>query len=113
MASRPMNARTCASGCSRTAWPRLPLKESSAMRRVVVTGLGITSSIGNNAEEVADSLKAGRSGIVFAEDYARLNFRSQVHGTVKIDLEPAVDRRQKRFMGDGAPYAYLDRKGVG
>src|SRR3546814_14653870 len=77
------------------------------MRRVVVTGLGITSSIGNNAEEVADSLKAGRSGIVFAEDYARLNFRSQVHGTVKIDLEAAVDRRQKRFMCDVAAYAYL------
>lgn len=77
------------------------------MRRVVVTGLGITSSIGNNAEEVADSLKAGRSGIVFAEDYAKLGFRSQVHGTVKIDLEAAVDRRQKRFMGDGAAYAYL------
>lgn len=77
------------------------------MRRVVVTGIGITSSIGNNAEEVADSLKAGRSGIVFAEDYARLGFRSQVHGTVKIDLDAAVDRRQKRFMGDGAAYAYL------
>ncbi|WP_341910246.1 beta-ketoacyl-ACP synthase I [Ferrovibrio terrae] len=77
------------------------------MRRVVVTGLGITSSIGNNAEEVADSLKAGRSGIVFADEYAKLNFRSQVHGTVKIDLEAAVDRRQKRFMGDGAAYAYL------
>lgn len=77
------------------------------MRRVVVTGLGITSSIGNNAEEVADSLKAGRSGIVFAEDYARLGFRSQVHGAVKIDLDAAIDRRQKRFMGDGAAYAYL------
>ncbi|WP_341895517.1 beta-ketoacyl-ACP synthase I [Ferrovibrio terrae] len=77
------------------------------MRRVVVTGLGITSSIGNNAEEVADSLKAGRSGIVFADEYAKLNFRSQVHGTVKIDLEAAIDRRQKRFMGDGAAYAYL------
>jgi 3-oxoacyl-[acyl-carrier-protein] synthase-1 len=77
------------------------------MRRVVVTGLGITSSIGNNAEEVADSLKAGRSGIVFAEEYARLGFRSQVHGTVKIDLDAAIDRRQRRFMGDGAAYAYL------
>jgi 3-oxoacyl-[acyl-carrier-protein] synthase-1 len=77
------------------------------MRRVVVTGLGITSSIGNNSEEVADSLKAGRSGIVFSEEYAKLGFRSQVHGTVKIDLEAAVDRRQKRFMGDGAAYAYL------
>lgn len=77
------------------------------MRRVVVTGLGITSSIGNNAGEVTDSLKAGRSGIVFAEDYARLGFRSQVHGPVKIDLDAAIDRRQKRFMGDGAAYAYL------
>ena len=77
------------------------------MRRVVVTGLGITSSIGNSVEEVADSLKAGRSGIVFSEEYAKLGFRSQVHGTVKIDLEAAVDRRQKRFMGDGAAYAYL------
>ena len=77
------------------------------MRRVVVTGLGITSSIGNNAAEVVDSLKAGRSGIVFSEDYARLGFRSQVHGSVKIDLDAAVDRRQRRFMGDGAAYAYL------
>ena len=77
------------------------------MRRVVVTGLGITSSIGNNAEEVADSLKAGRSGIVFAEEYAKLGFRSQVHGTVKIDLDAVIDRRQRRFMGDGAAYAYL------
>src|SRR5512139_460701 len=77
------------------------------MRRVVVTGIGITSSIGNNVAEVADSLKAGRSGIVFAEDYARLGFRSQVHGTVKIDLDAAIDRRQKPFMGDGAAYAYL------
>ncbi|MEL3889522.1 beta-ketoacyl-ACP synthase I [Ferrovibrio sp. MS7] len=77
------------------------------MRRVVVTGLGITSSIGNNAAEVTESLKLGRSGIVFSEEYAKLGFRSQVYGTVKIDLEAAVDRRQKRFMGDGAAYAYL------
>lgn len=77
------------------------------MRRVVVTGLGITSSIGNNAGEVTDSLKAGRSGIVFAEDYAKYGFRSQVHGPVKIDLDAAIDRRQKRFMGDGAAFAYL------
>lgn len=77
------------------------------MRRVVVTGLGITSSIGNNAAEVTESLQLGRSGIVFSEEYAKLGFRSQVCGTVKIDLEAAVDRRQKRFMGDGAAYAYL------
>ncbi|MBP7670105.1 MAG: beta-ketoacyl-ACP synthase I [Ferrovibrio sp.] len=77
------------------------------MRRVVVTGIGITSSIGNNVAEVTESLKLGRSGIVFSEEYAKLGFRSQVYGTVKIDLEAAVDRRQKRFMGDGAAYAYL------
>ncbi|WP_428248935.1 beta-ketoacyl-ACP synthase I [Ferrovibrio sp.] len=77
------------------------------MRRVVVTGLGIASSIGNNAAEVTESLQLGRSGIVFSEEYAKLGFRSQVCGTVKIDLEAAVDRRQKRFMGDGAAYAYL------
>jgi len=69
--------------------------------------MGITSSIGNNVAEVTESLKLGRSGIVFSEEYAKLGFRSQVYGTVKIDLEAAVDRRQKRFMGDGAAYAYL------
>jgi 3-oxoacyl-[acyl-carrier-protein] synthase-1 len=77
------------------------------MRRVVVTGMGITSSIGNNVAEVTESLKLGRSGIVYSEEYAKLGFRSQVYGTVKIDLEAAIDRRQKRFMGDGAAYAYL------
>jgi 3-oxoacyl-[acyl-carrier-protein] synthase-1 len=77
------------------------------MRRVVVTGLGIVSSIGNNQAEVLDSLRVGRSGIVFAEDYHRLGFRSQVHGTVKLDLDAVVDRRVRRFMGDGAAYNYL------
>ncbi|WP_374631689.1 beta-ketoacyl-ACP synthase I [Ferrovibrio sp.] len=77
------------------------------MRRVVVTGLGILSSIGNNAEEVTESLKLGRSGIVFSEEQAKLGFRSQVCGSVKIDLDATVDRRQRRFMGDGAAYAYL------
>ncbi len=77
------------------------------MRRVVVTGIGITSSIGNNVAEVTESLRLGRSGIVFSEEYAKLGFRSQVCAPVKIDLEATVDRRQKRFMGDGAAYAYL------
>jgi len=77
------------------------------LRRVAVTGIGIVSSIGNNAAEVLAALKAGRSGIEFCETYRELGFRSQIHGSVKIDLEKAVDRRVKRFMGDGAAYNYL------
>ena len=77
------------------------------MRRVVVTGLGILSSIGNNQAEVLDSLREGRSGIVGAPEYRELGMRSQVHGTVKIDLDQTVDRRLRRFMGDGAAYNYL------
>lgn len=77
------------------------------MRRVVITGIGIVSSIGNDAEEVARSLKEGRSGISFAPDYAEHGFRSQIHG--KPDLEPSehVDKRQMRFMGDGAAFNYI------
>ena len=77
------------------------------MRRVVVTGLGIVSSIGNNIEEVARSLKAGRSGISFAPDYAEHGFRCQVHGRPDIDVTELIDKRQLRFMGDGAAFAYL------
>jgi 3-oxoacyl-[acyl-carrier-protein] synthase-1 len=77
------------------------------MRRVVVTGMGIVSSIGNNAQEVVASLREARSGITAAEDYAKLGFRSQVHGSLKVDLETAVDRRARRFMGDGAAYAWI------
>ena len=77
------------------------------MRRVVITGLGIVSSIGNNAEEVAQSLKTGRSGIVAAPDYAELGFRSQVKGAVQLDVAEHVDRKQLRFMGEGAAYAVL------
>jgi 3-oxoacyl-[acyl-carrier-protein] synthase-1 len=77
------------------------------MRRVVVTGLGIVCSIGNNTQEVVASLREAKSGIVTAEDYKRMGFRSQVHGSLKVDLETAVDRRAKRFMGDGAAYAWL------
>ncbi|MDO8290678.1 MAG: beta-ketoacyl-ACP synthase I [Parvibaculum sp.] len=75
------------------------------MRRVVVTGMGIVSSIGNNTQEVQASLREGRSGIVKSDVYAEMGFRSQVHGSLKIDLESAVDRRARRFMGDGAAYA--------
>ena len=77
------------------------------MRRVVVTGLGIVSSIGNNADEVTDSLRNARSGIVAAEDYIRLGFRSQVHGSLKINLDEVVDRRARRFQGDGAGYCWV------
>ena len=77
------------------------------MRRVVVTGLGVVSSIGNNQQEVLESLRQGRSGIVFAEEYAEHGFRSQVHGALKIDLEQHVDRKLRRFMGDGAAFNYV------
>jgi len=77
------------------------------LRRVVVTGLGIVSSIGNNADEVTESLKAGRSGIVAAPEYKELGFRSQVYGAITLDLDAAVDRRVRRFMGDGAAYNYV------
>lgn len=76
------------------------------MRRVVVTGMGIVSSIGNNVQEVTTSLHDAKSGIVRAEKYAELGFRSQVHGAPNYDLE-TIDRRVKRFMGDGAAWNYV------
>ena len=80
------------------------------MRRVVVTGMGIVSSIGNNTQEVLASLREAKSGIVRAEDYARLGFRCQVHGAPKLDLDTAVDRRVRRFMGDGAAWNWVAMK---
>ena len=77
------------------------------MRRVVVTGMGIVSCIGNNPAEVTQSLKDGRSGIVFSPKYAEMGFRSHVHGQPNIDLEALIDKRQLRFMGDGAAYNYI------
>lgn len=77
------------------------------MRRVVVTGLGIVSSIGNNQEEVLRSLREGRSGIVFCEEYKELGFRSQVHGAIDIDPADHIDRKILRFMGDGAAFNYI------
>lgn len=77
------------------------------MRRVVVTGIGIVSCIGNNQEEVLASLKAGKSGISFAPEYAELGFRSQIHGKPDIDLKEAIDKRLFRFMGDAAAYTHL------
>ncbi len=77
------------------------------MRRVVVTGMGIVSSIGSNAEEVLDSLREGRSGIVHAPDYAELGFRSQVHGAPTLDWKEVLDRKTRRFMGAGSAWNYI------
>jgi len=77
------------------------------MRRVVVTGLGVVSSIGNNQQEVLESLRVGRSGITFSETYAEMGFRSHVHGAITLDVEAAIDRKLRRFMGDGAAFNYV------
>ena len=77
------------------------------MRRVVITGIGIVSSIGNNVTEVEASLRAGKSGVVFAPDYAEHGFRCRVHGAPKIDLAEHIDKRDLRFMGDGAAYNFI------
>jgi len=80
------------------------------MRRVVITGAGIISCIGNNKKEVLDSLLNTKSGIIFSEEYKKYNFRSQVCGTIKINLNDLIDRRILRFMGEGSAYAYLSMK---
>lgn len=81
------------------------------MKRVVITGVGIVSSIGNNKEEVTESLRNGQSGIVFAPEYAENGLRSQVHGAVKnLDFKDHIDRKQLRFMGDAAAYSYIAMK---
>ena len=77
------------------------------MRRVVVTGLGVVSSIGNNQQEVLESLRVGRSGVTFSETYAEMGFRSHVHGAITLDVEAAIDRKLRRFMGDGAAFNYV------
>lgn len=77
------------------------------MRRVVITGLGIVSPIGNNADEVLASLKAGKSGIEASPEMTEHGFRSQIAGTVKLDIKDQVDKRALRFMGPGAAYAYI------
>jgi 3-oxoacyl-[acyl-carrier-protein] synthase-1 len=77
------------------------------MRRVVITGLGIVSCLGTDKDTVAASLRAGRSGISFNPAYAEMGLRSQVSGSVKLDLEALIDRKVYRFMGDAAAFAYL------
>ncbi len=77
------------------------------MRRVVVTGIGIVSCIGNNKAEVLQSLQNGKSGITFQDDWAEMGMRSQVAGKIDLDLAEHIDRKAKRFMGDAAAYAYI------
>ena len=77
------------------------------MRRVVVTGMGIVSSIGNNTQEVLASLREAKSGIVRADKYAELGFRCQVHGAPTLDASGAVDRRAMRFLGGGAAWNHV------
>jgi 3-oxoacyl-[acyl-carrier-protein] synthase-1 len=77
------------------------------MKRAVITGLGIVSSIGNNQAEVLASLQQGRSGIRFAQEFADLGLRSQVWGQINLDTAALIDRKALRFMGDAAAYAYV------
>jgi 3-oxoacyl-[acyl-carrier-protein] synthase-1 len=77
------------------------------MRRVVVTGMGIVSCLGNDKQSVSGALRQGRSGITFNESFAEIGLRSQVCGSVDIDLEARIERKARRFMGDAAAYAYV------
>ncbi|MDF3031478.1 MAG: fabB [Moraxellaceae bacterium] len=77
------------------------------MRRVVITGLGIVSSLGNDKQSVSESLRLMRSGIRANPVYAEMGFRSQISGRPDIDLDALIDRKDKRFMGDAAAYAYV------
>lgn len=80
------------------------------MRRVVITGLGLISSIGNNKDEVLDSLREGKSGIEFVPEFKEIGMRSQIAGTIKLNPAELIDRKIYRFMGDAAAYAYLAMK---
>lgn len=77
------------------------------MRRVVISGLGVVSCLGNSQAEVVESLREGRSGITFNENYAEMGLRSQISGRVDIDTAEHIDRKVRRFMGDAAAYAYI------
>ena len=77
------------------------------MKRVVITGYGIVSSLGNNKDEVRNALRTGQSGIVKCQEYADLGMRSRVHGSIDIDAKSLIDRKLYRFMGDAAAYSYI------
>ena len=79
----------------------------SEIPRVVVTGLGIVSSVGVGCNAVSEALRKGQSGIRFSQAYADLGFRSHIHGDIEVDLDQQIDRKLKRFMGDAAAYNYL------
>src|SRR5688572_12509287 len=82
-------------------------QDEAGMRRVVVTGMGVVSSIGNNTQEVLASLREAKSGIVRADKYAELGFRCQVHGAPSLNPQEAVDRRAMRFLGEGAAWNHV------
>ena len=77
------------------------------MKRVVITGLGIKSSIGTSKQQVIEALREARSGIEFNTEYEKLGFRSHVYGPIRLELDALIDRKIKRFMGDAAAYCYL------
>jgi 3-oxoacyl-[acyl-carrier-protein] synthase-1 len=89
---------------------RPPKARGDILKRVVVTGIGVVSSIGNNKDEVLDSLKNSRSGIEFAPEYAEIGMRSQIHGSINIDTAEHIDKRLLRFMGPGAAWNYIAMK---
>src|SRR6478736_1484580 len=101
-----MRPRTFASACS-TPRTSSETAEDLDMRRVAVTGIGIVSSIGNNANEVLASLREAKSGIVAAPDYAERGFRCQVHAPPQIDWESMVDRRAARFLAQGTGFGHI------
>ena len=77
------------------------------LKRVVITGLGIKSSIGNSQAEVLNALKTAAGGVAYSQEYADLGFRSHLYAPINLDLEALIGRKQKRFMGDAAAYAHL------
>ena len=79
----------------------------SSMRRVVVTGMGLVSCLGNDKKTVTEALREGRSGITFNEEFKAMGLRSHVCGSVEVDLAERIDRKHLRFMGDAASYAYI------
>ena len=80
------------------------------MKRVVITGIGVVSCLGNNQEEVYQSLLNSKSGITFCEEYKEYNLKSNIHGKPNIKLEDHIDRKIIRFMGDGSAYNYIAMK---
>src|SRR6478752_4105362 len=109
-----MTASSATKSCSRTAvdgggCARCAGRDAdeACMRRVVVTGMGIVSSIGNNTQEVLASLREAKSGISRADKYAELGFRCQVHGAPTLNADEAIDRRAMRFLGGGAAWNHV------